>query len=169
MGRWLLSLRRKIKSCPSTPSTRQSLNVYWQGKKSEVFEAHIGLPPVVRLETCRGPKLENVTPAQALKHPTWSMGKVITTNSATMVNKGLEVIEGPHFYLVSGSKNIAVTVSSSIDCSLYGRVFMTVRLLQQASVPGYEACDWLLLSVGQIGLPHSTKPLDFTQSHRWDF
>jgi 1-deoxy-D-xylulose-5-phosphate reductoisomerase len=38
-------------------------------------------------------ELENVTPAQALKHPTWSMGKVITTNSATMVNKGLEVIE----------------------------------------------------------------------------
>ena len=37
--------------------------------------------------------LETVTPAQALTHPTWAMGPVITTNSATLVNKGLEVIE----------------------------------------------------------------------------
>ena len=37
--------------------------------------------------------LADVTPAQALKHPNFAMGKVITTNSATLVNKGLEVIE----------------------------------------------------------------------------
>ncbi|HEY8618572.1 MAG TPA: 1-deoxy-D-xylulose-5-phosphate reductoisomerase [Dermatophilaceae bacterium] len=37
--------------------------------------------------------LETVTPHQALAHPTWAMGPVITTNSATLVNKGLEVIE----------------------------------------------------------------------------
>ena len=38
-------------------------------------------------------QLQDVTPAQALKHPNFAMGKVITTNSATLVNKGLEVIE----------------------------------------------------------------------------
>jgi 1-deoxy-D-xylulose-5-phosphate reductoisomerase len=38
-------------------------------------------------------RLEGVTPEQALNHPTWSMGPVVTTNSATLVNKGLEVIE----------------------------------------------------------------------------
>ena len=37
--------------------------------------------------------LRRVTPAQALNHPTWSMGSMITINSATLVNKGLEVIE----------------------------------------------------------------------------
>jgi 1-deoxy-D-xylulose-5-phosphate reductoisomerase len=37
--------------------------------------------------------LRDVTPAQALAHPTWDMGTLITTNSATLVNKGLEVIE----------------------------------------------------------------------------
>ncbi len=37
--------------------------------------------------------LGNITPADALKHPNWSMGKKITIDSATMVNKGLEVIE----------------------------------------------------------------------------
>jgi 1-deoxy-D-xylulose-5-phosphate reductoisomerase len=38
-------------------------------------------------------QLRDVTPQQALAHPTWVMGKVVTTNSATMVNKGLELIE----------------------------------------------------------------------------
>ncbi|MGW9348254.1 1-deoxy-D-xylulose-5-phosphate reductoisomerase [Nocardiopsis flavescens] len=41
----------------------------------------------------RREELERVTPAEALDHPTWSMGPVITVNSATLVNKGLEVIE----------------------------------------------------------------------------
>ena len=38
-------------------------------------------------------QIENVTPAQALKHPNWSMGSKITIDSATMMNKGFEVIE----------------------------------------------------------------------------
>ncbi len=38
-------------------------------------------------------QLADVTPAQALQHPTWSMGPMVTTNSATLVNKGLELIE----------------------------------------------------------------------------
>ena len=44
-------------------------------------------------------RLESVTPEQALAHPTWRMGPLITTNSATLVNKGLEVIEA---YLLFG-------------------------------------------------------------------
>src|SRR6185295_18312704 len=38
-------------------------------------------------------QLTGVTPEQALAHPTWDMGPVVTINSATLVNKGLEVIE----------------------------------------------------------------------------
>ena len=38
-------------------------------------------------------ELAEVTPAEALAHPTWDMGRMVTTNSATLVNKGLEVIE----------------------------------------------------------------------------
>ena len=38
------------------------------------------------------------TPAEALKHPNWSMGRKITINSATMMNKGLEVIEAHHLF-----------------------------------------------------------------------
>jgi 1-deoxy-D-xylulose 5-phosphate reductoisomerase len=44
-------------------------------------------------------RLESVTPEQALAHPTWKMGPLVTTNSATLVNKGLEVIEA---YLLFG-------------------------------------------------------------------
>src|SRR5262249_19309058 len=38
-------------------------------------------------------ELANVTPEQALKHPTWNMGGLVTINSATLMNKGLEIIE----------------------------------------------------------------------------
>ena len=49
----------------------------------------------VRSAAARGRKLADVTPEQALAHPTWDMGPVITINSATLVSKGLEVI-GAH-------------------------------------------------------------------------
>ncbi len=43
-------------------------------------------------------QMAGVTPQQALAHPTWDMGRVITTNSATLVNKGLEVLEAHLLY-----------------------------------------------------------------------
>ena len=46
-------------------------------------------------------KLTKVTVNDALKHPNWSMGKKITIDSATMMNKGLEVIEAAHLFNVS--------------------------------------------------------------------
>jgi 1-deoxy-D-xylulose-5-phosphate reductoisomerase len=44
------------------------------------------------------PELQNVTVAQALDHPTWAMGGKITIDSATLMNKGLEVIEAHHLF-----------------------------------------------------------------------
>lgn len=49
-------------------------------------------------------KLEQVTPEDALKHPTWKMGKKITIDSASMANKGLEVIEACRFFQVPPGK-----------------------------------------------------------------
>lgn len=49
-------------------------------------------------------KLTEVTPAMALKHPNWSMGAKITIDSATMMNKGLEVIEAHHLFGLSYDK-----------------------------------------------------------------
>ena len=54
-------------------------------------------------------ELENVTIEDALGHKTWSMGQKITIDSATLMNKGFEVIEAMHLYGV-GSKNIQVVI-----------------------------------------------------------
>ncbi len=54
-------------------------------------------------------ELKNVTVAQALKHPNWSMGAKITIDSASLMNKGLEVIEAVHLFNVSPD-NITVVV-----------------------------------------------------------
>jgi 1-deoxy-D-xylulose-5-phosphate reductoisomerase len=52
---------------------------------------------------------EHITPAQALKHPTWVMGQRITVDSATMLNKGLEIIEACHLFSLPPAK-VRVTV-----------------------------------------------------------
>ena len=54
-------------------------------------------------------QFENITPEQALKHPTWVMGRRITIDSATMLNKGLEVIEACRLFDVTPSQ-VRVTV-----------------------------------------------------------
>ena len=111
-------------------------------------------------------ELESVTPAQALKHPTWSMGKVITTNSATMVNKGLEVIEA-HMLFDVPFEDIAVTVHpQSIVHSMVE--FFDGSVIAQASIPDMK------LAIGfALGHPDrlkdATKPIDWSLSHTWQF
>lgn len=111
-------------------------------------------------------ELESVTPAQALKHPTWTMGKVITTNSATLVNKGLEVIEA-HLLFGLPFDQIAVTVHrQSIVHSMVE--FHDGSVIAQASEPDMK------LAIGYaMGWPErlaeSTTPLDFTKAQSWDF
>ena len=64
------------------------------------------------------PELEGVTVAQALKHPNWSMGAKITVDSATMMNKGLEVIEAMRLYDLPLEKISVVIHRESIIHSL---------------------------------------------------
>jgi 1-deoxy-D-xylulose-5-phosphate reductoisomerase len=54
-------------------------------------------------------QLQRVTPAQALRHPTWRMGRKITIDSATLMNKGLEVIEA-HWLFNAGADQIEVVI-----------------------------------------------------------
>lgn len=77
--------------------------------------------------------LETVTPAMALAHPNWSMGPKITVDSATMMNKGLEIIEAVHLYGLAPD-NIAVLVHpQSVVHSLVE--FTDASLLAQAGPP----------------------------------
>lgn len=54
-------------------------------------------------------ELNNITPEQALNHPTWNMGKVVTINSSTLMNKALELIEAAYLFDVH-PKNIDVVI-----------------------------------------------------------
>lgn len=63
-------------------------------------------------------EIRAVTPAQALKHPNWSMGAKISIDSATMMNKGLEIIEAVHLYGASPSEVDVVVHPQSIVHSL---------------------------------------------------
>lgn len=72
----------------------------------QAFAGHDGRQAVRLILTASGgpfrtwpaEKIRTVTPAQALKHPNWSMGAKISIDSATMMNKGLEIIEAVHLY-----------------------------------------------------------------------
>ncbi len=63
-------------------------------------------------------ELQNVTPEQACKHPKWSMGRKISVDSATLMNKGLEVIEAQHLFNTSVDKIEVLVHPQSIVHSL---------------------------------------------------
>jgi 1-deoxy-D-xylulose-5-phosphate reductoisomerase len=111
-------------------------------------------------------QLQDVTPRQALAHPTWDMGLVVTTNSSTLVNKGLEVIEA-HLLFDIPFDRIDVTVHpQSIIHSMVE--FVDGSTIAQASPPDMR----LPISLG-LDWPHRVAhvgaPLDWTASHTWTF
>ncbi len=80
--------------------------------------------------------LENVSLSEALNHPSWSMGKKITIDSATMMNKGFEIIEAAHLFDVS-VENIEVLIHrQSIVHSMVE--FQDGSLLAQMSYPSMK-------------------------------
>lgn len=110
--------------------------------------------------------LADVTPREALAHPTWDMGLVITTNSATLVNKGLEVIEAHYLFDVPYDR-IDVTVHpQSIVHSMVE--FVDGSTIAQASPPNMK----LPISLG-LDWPHRVPgvgvPLDWTTASTWSF
>lgn len=82
--------------------------------------------------------LENVTAADALKHPTWSMGKKITIDSATLMNKGLEVIEAVRLFGVRPDQIQVVVHRESIIHSAVE--YIDNAVLAQMAVPDMRAC-----------------------------
>lgn len=64
-------------------------------------------------------KLAKITPAQALNHPRWQMGGKISIESATLINKGLEIIEAHHLFQIPLSK---ISVKIHPQCQIHGMV-----------------------------------------------
>ena len=110
--------------------------------------------------------LKAVTPAEALAHPTWDMGLVVTTNSSTLVNKGLEVIEA-HLLFDVPYDDIEVTVHpQSIVHSMVE--FVDGSTMAQCSPPNMRlpislGLDWPNRVAG-VGLP-----LDWNTASKWGF
>jgi 1-deoxy-D-xylulose-5-phosphate reductoisomerase len=111
-------------------------------------------------------QLADVTPEQALAHPTWSMGPVVTINSATLVNKGLEVIEAHLLFDVPFERIAVVVHPQSVIHSMVE--FVDGSTLAQASPPS------MLIPIS-LGLgwpdrvPDAAPACDWTQAASWTF
>ncbi|WP_308491436.1 1-deoxy-D-xylulose-5-phosphate reductoisomerase [Microbacterium terrisoli] len=110
--------------------------------------------------------LHDVTPEDALAHPTWKMGRVVTTNSATLVNKGLEVIEAHLLFDVPYDRIDVVVHPQSIVHSMVE--FVDGSTIAQASPPDMR----LPISLG-LEWPRRVagvgRPLDWTTATAWTF
>jgi 1-deoxy-D-xylulose-5-phosphate reductoisomerase len=111
-------------------------------------------------------QLRDVTPQQALAHPTWRMGPLVTTNSATMVNKGLEVIEAHLLFDVDYDRiDVAVHPQSVVHSMVE---FVDGSTLAQCSPP-----DMRLPIAVALGWPDrvadAVPGCDWTTAATWTF
>ena len=116
-----------------------------------------GLPPS---------RLERVTPADALRHPTWRMGPKITIDSATLMNKGLEVIEARWLFDVGPGRIDVVVHPQSIVHSM-------VELVDGSVIAQLGVTDMRLPIQYAFSYPERwaapLPPLDLTRGARLDF
>jgi 1-deoxy-D-xylulose-5-phosphate reductoisomerase len=110
--------------------------------------------------------LTDVTLDEALAHPTWEMGPVVTINSATLMNKGLEIIEAHHLFQLPYSQIEAVIHPQSVVHSMVE--YMDGSTIAQASPPNMKGPIALA-----INYPHrtvgATAPIDWSNASTWSF
>jgi len=111
-------------------------------------------------------ELHGVTPREALAHPTWDMGVMVTTNSATLVNKGLEVIEAHLLFDIPLDRIDVVVHPQSIVHSMVQ--FVDGSTIAQASPPDMRLP--IALGLGwPARVPKAASPCDWTQAAAWTF
>ena len=112
-------------------------------------------------------ELAGVTPEQALAHPTWNMGPVITVNSATLVNKGLELIEA-HLLFGIGLRPASTSWCTGSRSSTPWSSSPTAR---RSPRPARRTCGsrsrwpW----PGRSRVAGAASPVDWTAAHTWTF
>lgn len=111
-------------------------------------------------------QLEKVTAKDALKHPTWNMGNVVTINSSTLMNKGLELIEAHLLFDIAPEKIHPVVHPQSIIHSMVA--FKDGSILAQASPPNMKLPIVLGLSWPER-LENILPTVDFSLTQSWDF
>jgi 1-deoxy-D-xylulose-5-phosphate reductoisomerase len=110
--------------------------------------------------------LADVTPEQALAHPTWDMGRLVTTNSATLVNKGLEMIEAHLLFDIPYDRIEVVVHPQSVIHSMVE--FSDGSTIAQASPPDMRLP--IALAMGWPDrVPGAAVPVDWSSAHTWTF
>ena len=107
----------------------------------------------------RASELSAVTPEQALAHPTWNMGPVVTINSSTLFNKGLELIEAAYLFAVPPEDIVPVVHPQSAVHSMVE--FIDGAVIAQASPPDMR------LPIA-LGLSWPDRLADVTPAFTWD-
>jgi 1-deoxy-D-xylulose-5-phosphate reductoisomerase len=110
--------------------------------------------------------LADVTPEQALAHPTWAMGPVVTVNSATLVNKGLEVIEAHLLFDIPFDRIDVVVHPQSYVHSMVE--FVDGSTLAQVSPPDMRLPIALAMAWPDR-LPGAAPRCDWTRASTWQF
>ncbi|WP_329057183.1 MULTISPECIES: 1-deoxy-D-xylulose-5-phosphate reductoisomerase [unclassified Streptomyces] len=110
--------------------------------------------------------LAHVTPEDALAHPTWAMGPVITVNSATLVNKGLEVIEAHLLYDIPFERIEVVVHPQSYVHSMVE--FTDGSTLAQATPPDMRGPIAIGLGWPER-IPDAAPAFDWTKASSWEF
>lgn len=111
-------------------------------------------------------QLHDVTPKEALAHPTWEMGLMVTTNSATLVNKGLELIEAHLLFDVPLDRIDVVVHPQSVVHSMVQ--FVDGSVIAQASPPDMRLP--IALGLGWPDrVPKAASPCDWSKATSWTF
>ena len=110
--------------------------------------------------------LSDVTVADALNHPTWSMGEVVTINSATLLNKGLEIIEAHYLFGLDYENIEAVIHPQSVVHSMVE--YVDGSTIAQASPPNMKGPIAYALSYPER-INKVTAAIDWSKSHTWEF
>jgi 1-deoxy-D-xylulose-5-phosphate reductoisomerase len=139
----------------------------WQcmsgGKKSEISKFILtasGGPIRYRAD------LLGVTLEEALNHPTWAMGPVVTINSATLMNKGLEIIEAHYLFDIPYSQIEAVIHPQSVIHSMVE--YIDGSTLAQGSPPNMKGPIAFALGWPDR-IASATKAINWSDSHSWNF
>ena len=110
--------------------------------------------------------LTGVTLEEALMHPTWSMGPMVTINSATLMNKGLEIIEAHYLFDMPYSQIDAVIHPQSVIHSMVE--YIDGSTIAQLSPPNMKGPIGYALGYPDR-LKRATSPVDWTSAHQWNF
>lgn len=109
---------------------------------------------------------DSITPQEALAHPTWDMGKLVTVNSATMMNKGLELIEAAYLFELAPD-SIEVTVHPTSEVHSFVQ-FQDGSTLAQCSPPDMRLPIAYALSA-PMHLADVGAAVDFSKAFSWSF